>query len=264
MSYQAPAPCRRRPAPSALLTAGQGGAGTRRRDRRPLHRLRRPALSYRWPAAQPDQVKPENGHHNMMARPALSPLPAVSPTPVATTEVREAAACQTRTANCPQRPRLEPARQRGHAKAEASPEPLSRTPKAVVTTGRTLGAIGYVPEDTSRKERGARARAAREAERGARRAKLEEHRRQVQSERQARKAAAYLPANGEPGPSALRSYRRLRVEPHRATSEVLSVAYPLPRRGRPRRRRCPGRPRLLVWSGLRVRPVDAVCEETGD
>ena len=178
-----------------------------------------------WPAAQPDQVKPENGHHNMMTGPALSPLPAVSPTPVAATEGHEAAAAGLGRLIVH---RATPGARKaaGQGNAEESPEPLSRTPKAVVTTGRTLGAVGYVPNDTSRKERGARARAAREPERGARRAKLEEHRRQVQSERQARKAAAYLPANGEPGPSALRSYRRLRVEPHRATSEVLSVAYP--------------------------------------
>ena len=55
-----------------------------------------------WPAAQPDQVKPENGHHNMMTGPALSPLPAVSPTPVAATERARGRSCRTRTANCPQ------------------------------------------------------------------------------------------------------------------------------------------------------------------
>jgi hypothetical protein len=38
--------------------------------------------------------------------------------------------------------------------------------------------------------------------------------------------AAYLPRNGETGEEALRTYRRLRVEPHRATSEVLAGAYP--------------------------------------
>lgn len=47
-----------------------------------------------------------------------------------------------------------------------------------------------------------------------------------QAEVDARRAAAYLPGGGEHRPQALRSYRRLRVSPHRATSDVLSVAYP--------------------------------------
>jgi hypothetical protein len=39
-------------------------------------------------------------------------------------------------------------------------------------------------------------------------------------------AAAYLPRNGEDGADALRTYRALKVEPHKATSEVLAGAYP--------------------------------------
>lgn len=35
-----------------------------------------------------------------------------------------------------------------------------------------------------------------------------------------------LPPGGEAGPAALRSYRRFAVRPHRATSAVLSIAYP--------------------------------------
>ncbi|MFI5036682.1 MAG: ATP-binding protein, partial [Acidimicrobiales bacterium] len=57
--------------------------------------------------------------------------------------------------------------------------------------------------------------AAREGEQRARRQRREEAR-----------AAAYLPKSGEVGADALRSYRRLKVEPHRATSEVLAGAYP--------------------------------------
>ena len=41
-----------------------------------------------------------------------------------------------------------------------------------------------------------------------------------------RRDAAYLPKGGEAGPAALRSYRTFRVKPHRATSAVLSGAYP--------------------------------------
>jgi hypothetical protein len=35
-----------------------------------------------------------------------------------------------------------------------------------------------------------------------------------------------VPRHGEPGPAALRSYRRFALQPHRATSAVLSYAYP--------------------------------------
>lgn len=39
-------------------------------------------------------------------------------------------------------------------------------------------------------------------------------------------AVSYLPKGGEPGPAALRSFRRFALCPHRATSAVLSFAYP--------------------------------------
>jgi len=61
------------------------------------------------------------------------------------------------------------------------------------------------------------------ADRVAAREQLREVKRQLQLEA---KAAAYLPRNGELGEQALRTYRRLKVEPHRATSEVLAGAYP--------------------------------------
>lgn len=104
----------------------------------------------------------------------------------------------------------------------ANPEPSPAAP----TTGRTIGGAGWVPAGTSRRSRRKVVRAARAPELQARRAQLAERRAQFQAERDARRSAAYLPANGEPGKAALRSYRRLRVEPHRATSEVLAVAYP--------------------------------------
>src|SRR5690348_14016774 len=37
---------------------------------------------------------------------------------------------------------------------------------------------------------------------------------------------AYLPVGGEPGPEALRSWRRFRVPAHRATSDMVAGAYP--------------------------------------
>jgi hypothetical protein len=39
-------------------------------------------------------------------------------------------------------------------------------------------------------------------------------------------APVFLPANGETGPAALRSYRRFRLPAHRATSDVVAGAYP--------------------------------------
>ncbi|MBS3939668.1 MAG: ATP-binding protein [Actinobacteria bacterium] len=41
-----------------------------------------------------------------------------------------------------------------------------------------------------------------------------------------RRATAFLPAGGEPGPAALRTYRRLRVPTHQDTSAALAGAYP--------------------------------------
>ncbi len=40
------------------------------------------------------------------------------------------------------------------------------------------------------------------------------------------RAAGYLPAGGEPGPAALRAYRRLRIPTHQDTSAALAAAYP--------------------------------------
>jgi hypothetical protein len=56
-------------------------------------------------------------------------------------------------------------------------------------------------------------------------------RRRIEAERAAveqaeRRETPQLPAGGEKGPAAGRSWLRLRVEPHRATSDVLAVAYP--------------------------------------
>jgi hypothetical protein len=95
-----------------------------------------------------------------------------------------------------------------------------------VTTGRTIGAAGYTARGVTRKQRAAQARAAREAEVAARRALMEEKRANQAADHESRRQAGYLPRGGGPGPDALRSYRPLRIEPHRATSEVLAVAYP--------------------------------------
>lgn len=104
-----------------------------------------------------------------------------------------------------------------------SVEPAPVLPAGV---GRVIGAAGFTPPDVSRKERKARIKAARGAEAASRRAVMAQRRAAIQAERRDRKEARYLPASGEPGPQSLRAWRRLKIEAHRATSEVLSVAYP--------------------------------------
>jgi hypothetical protein len=84
----------------------------------------------------------------------------------------------------------------------------------------------FTPATLSRGQRRAAAHAARRIEADARRAVHEGKRAQIEAERAERRAASYLPANGEPGLAALRCYRRLALPPHRATSEVLGGAYP--------------------------------------
>ena len=49
---------------------------------------------------------------------------------------------------------------------------------------------------------------------------------QARAQRAEARAAGYLPAGGQPGPAALRSYRRLRVPTHQDTSAALAAAYP--------------------------------------
>lgn len=92
-------------------------------------------------------------------------------------------------------------------------------------TGTRVGAM-YVAADGGRAAKQA-SRAA--TERLRQRAAQTEHagRRAELDRARAERSAAYLPKGGEPGPAALRSYRRFAVRPpHRATSAVLSFAYP--------------------------------------
>ena len=53
-----------------------------------------------------------------------------------------------------------------------------------------------------------------------------QRRAELEALRQDERDRPFLPAGGETGPMAGRSYRRLRLVPHRATSEVLAGAYP--------------------------------------
>jgi len=99
----------------------------------------------------------------------------------------------------------------------SAPHLLTHEPGA-----RVYGVAGWSPAGSRR----TRARAARAIE--------DEHRRELMATRRAelevlrteRRERPYLPAGGEQGPMAGRSYRRLALVPHRATSEVLAGAYP--------------------------------------
>ncbi len=111
---------------------------------------------------------------------------------------------------------------------------MARTERAVegpdrpvtVDDGRTFGAPLFTPAETGRRERHRRAQAARQIEQAQRRALVARRRAEFDALRAEQRAAAYLPRGGEAGPAALRSYRRLRVQAHRATSDVLAGAYP--------------------------------------
>jgi hypothetical protein len=100
------------------------------------------------------------------------------------------------------------------------PTPLARP---VEEGARLYGVTGWSP--TGLPARRAR-RAARQLELAHRRQLAAARRSAAEALRQERRAQHYVPAAGEHGPTAGRSYRRLRVVPHRATSEVLAGAYP--------------------------------------
>ena len=82
----------------------------------------------------------------------------------------------------------------------------------------TIGAAFYVPAG-QKKARVPRLRRPRDAKTRARHT-----RERVKTE--SSQPARLLPANGEEGPAALRSHRRLRLPAHRATSDVMAGAYP--------------------------------------
>ena len=69
-------------------------------------------------------------------------------------------------------------------------------------------------------------KAARRIQAAQRKALLAQRQAELAAAREEIKAASYLPKAGEAGPAALRQPRPLRLRPHRATSDVLAVAYP--------------------------------------
>jgi len=90
--------------------------------------------------------------------------------------------------------------------------------------GRVFAAAGYAP--SKRGPRRKAIKAARRVEHGHRQRLMEVRKTEMEALRTEQRQAAYLPKGGERGPMAGRSYRRLKVAPHRATSEVLAGAYP--------------------------------------
>jgi hypothetical protein len=108
-----------------------------------------------------------------------------------------------------------------------TPHPKDKEPvRAILDGGKSLGGALYGEARAPRRAKRSQTRAAAQisgADRVARRQDAKRARRQLREEAL---AAAYLPRNGEGGADALRTYRALKVEPHRATSEVLAGAYP--------------------------------------
>jgi len=118
---------------------------------------------------------------------------------------------------------------RAGAKGAHAPRPQERSANPAdpsLGAARTLAASLYTPPGQPRAARRARTRAARAIEQNARQLQKDAVRAQIATEKAERKSGRYLPAKGEAGPDALRSYRRFKVQPHRATSEVLAGAYP--------------------------------------
>jgi hypothetical protein len=93
-------------------------------------------------------------------------------------------------------------------------------------SGRMLGASLFTPVDLARKDRRHQRMLVRGVGVAQRKALLEERRSEIDAVKAEQSAAAYLPRGGETGAQALRSYRKLKMQPHRATTDVLGRAYP--------------------------------------
>ncbi len=87
---------------------------------------------------------------------------------------------------------------------------------------RVYGVGGWAAPGARRRQ----ARSARQVEAHHRRQLMAARKAELEAQRQESREKPFLPPGGEKGPAAGRSYRRLRVPAHRATSEVLSGAYP--------------------------------------
>jgi hypothetical protein len=102
----------------------------------------------------------------------------------------------------------------------------SQSNSASIDEAKTVGASLFTPPDTGRKVRRQTANQAHAIEVAQRKAWMERRRAEIELTKAEGKANGVLPAGGEKGEQALRSYRKLKVQPHRATSDVLAGAYP--------------------------------------
>jgi len=91
---------------------------------------------------------------------------------------------------------------------------------------KTYAGSGFIGAGETRRAKRARLRATARLARQARAEQAAARQAELRAQRAERRSHSYLPADGETGAAALRSYRRFRVQPHRATSEVLGGAYP--------------------------------------
>lgn len=105
-------------------------------------------------------------------------------------------------------------------------QPRAGDRSAHAPEARTVAASLFTPSTEQRADRRRSRRSARALEVASRRAQVDAVREQVRAERQERRQAQFLPPGGEARADALRCYRRFRLAPHRATSEVLGAAYP--------------------------------------
>jgi len=90
--------------------------------------------------------------------------------------------------------------------------------------GKVFAAPGYTPP--KRRLRREAVKAAHPVDRSHRQRLMALRKAEAEALRAEERRAAYLPKGGEPGPMAGRTYRTLKVVPHRVTSEVLAGAYP--------------------------------------
>jgi len=122
-------------------------------------------------------------------------------------------------------PKGRPSRRGGDVSARVAPRE-ERESAGFADDGRALGGSLFTPVEDGRAGRRRQSRQARAVVAAQRKAWLERRRGEIEAIKAERRAAAYLPAGGEGGACALRSYRRLKLQPHRATSDVLAGAYP--------------------------------------
>jgi len=93
-------------------------------------------------------------------------------------------------------------------------------------SARLYSTVLVEPGTGTRRTRRARARAAAALYAHDARTRREAAQARFEAERSERLATSYLPASGEPGKAALRSWRRLRLPTHQDTSATIGGAYP--------------------------------------